>query len=360
MRYSTIVGIDTHARKNSVCALDTKTGEITQATLSADPDQLVSWIEKGGFAKPVHCVYESGPTGFGLARALVEAGVPCTVAAASKLPRRTDKQKNDKRDAQWLARMAAAGSVRAVYIPTPEQESLCHLSRLRDEAARDLKRARQRVASFLLLTRTSYTLTKKRWTKRFYEWSAAYEFPCEGDTFAFRSKVNAALRCEERLREIEDEMERAAAGSPDVSKAMERLLCIHGIGKVTAFALVCEVYDFHRFSKGSAFASFVGLVPSESSSGAKEARGPIAKTGNSHLRRLLMEAAGCYSNRVKAVKLEDGRIPEAVRAKVEKCASRLKKRRERLRERKVPANKAKVAVARELCEWIYYIMVVPA
>lgn len=359
MRYSTIIGIDTHAKKNSVCALDAKTGEVVQATLSADPDQLISWIKKGGFAKPVRCVYESGPTGFGLARALIEAGVPCTVAAASKLPRRTDKQKNDKRDAQWLARMAAAGSARAVYIPTPGQESLCHLSRLRDEAARDLKRARQRVASFLLLTRTSYTLTKKRWTKRFYEWSAAYEFPCEEDAFVFRSKVNAALRCEERLGAIEDEMERVAAASPDVSKAMERLLCIHGIGKITAFALVCEVYDFHRFSKGSALASFVGLVPSESSSGAKEARGPIAKTGNSHLRRLLMEAAGCYSNHVKAVKLENASVPEAVRIKVGECTARLKRRREHLRERKVPANKAKVAVARELCEWIYYIMAMP-
>lgn len=111
MGYSTIIGIDTHAKKNSVCALDTKTGEVVQTTLSADPNQLVSWIKAGSFTGPVRCVYESGPTGFGLARALIQAHIPCTVAAASKLPRRTDRQKNDKRDAQWLARMMLAGSV---------------------------------------------------------------------------------------------------------------------------------------------------------------------------------------------------------------------------------------------------------
>lgn len=247
-----------------------------------------------------------------------------------------------------------------MYVPTPEQESLCHLSRLRDEAALDPKRARQRVASFLLLTHTSYTLTKKRWTKKFYEWASTFEFACKEDAFVFRSKVNAALRCAERLHEIEDEMERVAAASARVSEAMERLLCIHGIGKITAFSLVCEVYDFSRFAKGSAFASFVGLIPSESSSGDKEARGPITRTGNPHLRRLLMEAAGCCSNRIKAVKPEDRHVPEEVRVKAQKCTSRLKKRREYLRARKVSANKAKAAIARELCERIYCIMVMPA
>ncbi|MEG0218254.1 MAG: transposase, partial [Raoultibacter sp.] len=109
-----------------------------------------------------------------------------------------------------------------------------------------------------------------------------------------------------------------------------------------------------------AFASFVGLVPSESSSGKKIARGAIAKQGNSHLRRILVEAAGCYSRPFKVVKSEDASIPEVVRAKAEKCANRLKKRRAALKKRGLSPNKAKVAVARELAEWIYWIAVLPA
>ncbi|MBX9035475.1 MAG: IS110 family transposase [Gordonibacter pamelaeae] len=360
MSYSTIVGIDAHARKNSVCALVLETGEVRRSTLSGDPAQLVSWIDENDFPTPLHCVYESGPTGFGLARSLGGEGIPCTVAAVSKLPRRTDRQKNDKRDAEWLARMLACGSVRPVRVPSPEEEALCHLSRLRGEVAADLRRAKQRVASFLLLTRTSYTLTKARWTKTFYQWAGSYEFEQAADTFVFRMKMNAVLRLAERLAEVESEILRIISGSAELAGRMARFECIHGIGRVGAFSLVCEVYDFERFRNGAAFASFMGLVPSESSSGGKTSHGKIAKTGNSHLRRILVEAAGCYSRGFKAVRREDPRVPEAVRAKAEKCAKRLMGRRAALRKRNVNPNKAKTAIARELCEWIYHIAVMPA
>ena len=141
---------------------------------------------------------------------------------------------------------------------------------------------------------------------------------------------------------------------------MARFECIHGIGKVSAFSLVCEARDFDRFKSGASFASYLGLVPSESSSGKKVSHGAIAKQGNPHLRRILVEAASCYSKQFKAVRSEDTAIPEAVRAKAEKCAARLRKRMAALRERGVKANKAKVAVARELAEWIYHIAVMPA
>ena len=167
MRYSTIVGIDTHSKKNAVCAIVPATGEMREAVLSEDPGQLLSWISGQGFPEPVGCVYESGPTGFGLARALEAGGVACTVAATSKLSYRVDRQKNDRADAKWLARQMLAGGVRAVRVPTPEEESLCHLSRLRGEVAADLRKAKQRVSSFLLLTGTEYTLTKKKWSKTF-------------------------------------------------------------------------------------------------------------------------------------------------------------------------------------------------
>lgn len=360
MRYSTSIGIDTHSNKNAVCAIVANSGEIREAVLSEDPAQLISWIEENDFPGPIGCVYESGPTGFGLARSLRGAGIACAVAATSKLSYRVDRQKNDRADAKWLAQQFMTGAVREVHVPTPEEESLCHLSRLRGEVASDLRKAKQRVSSFLLLTKTEYTLTKRRWTKTFYKWAESYKFTQPADTFTFKCKMNAVLRLEERLAEVEAEILRIIEESPELSARMKRFTCIHGIGKVAAFSLICEVYGFERFKNGAAFASFVGLVPSESSSGKKTTRGPIAKQGNSHLRRILVEAAGSYSRPFKAVKSEDATIPEAVRAKAEKCANRLKKRRAALKKRGMHANKAKVAVARELAEWIYWIAVLPA
>jgi len=360
MRYSTSIGIDTHAKKNSICALVKETGEIFTAKLSADPDDVIRWIQGQGFPKPIRCCYEAGPTGFSLARALNDAGICCIVAATSKLPYRTDRQKNDRIDAEWLTRMLDSGAVRSVMIPTKEEESLRHLSRLRGEVASDLRKAKQRVASLLLLTKTTYTLTKKRWTKTFNIWAESYEFDCAADTFVFRMKVSAVLRLEERLAEIEDEIMQIIEASPELQEKMKRFTVLHGVGKVTAFSLVCEVYDFERFKNGSAFASYIGLVPTENSTGEKVVKGRIAKKGNSHLRRLVVEAASCYSKPIRDVASEDTSVPEPVRAKAEKCKLRLKNRSRALKKRGVPTNKAKVAVARELCEWIYHIAVMPA
>jgi transposase len=360
MRYCTSIGIDTHAASNQVYALVKETGEVEEARLSAYPKEIVSWIKARDFPRPLRCCYEAGPTGFGLARALNDEGIVCIVAATSKLPYRTDRQKNDRLDAEWLARMLDSGAVRPVMIPTVEEESLRHLSRLRGEVAGDLRKARQRVASFLLLTKTSYTLTKKRWTKTFNRWAASYEFKCDSDTFVFRMKVTAALRLEERLGEIEAKIMQIIEASPELAEKMQRFTCLHGIGKVGAFSLVCEVYDFDRFKNGAALASYIGLVPSENSTGNKVARGKIAKQGNSHLRRILIEAASCYSRPIKDVKSEDRAVPEPVRTKAEKCKFRLKKRSALLKKRGIHANKVKVAIARELTEWCYHIAVMPA
>jgi transposase len=360
MRHCTNIGIDAHSRKNSVCAIVAETGEVFEATFSEDPGEIVAWIEERGFPRPLRCCYESGPTGFGLARALGEAGVDCVVAATSKLPRRSDRRKNDRVDAEWLARMLAAGSLRPVRVPSVEEEALCHLSRLRGEVAADLRAARQRVASFLLLTGVRYTLTKRRWTRTFRRWAEALEFAQPADTFVFRERLAAVYRLEERLGAVEAEIMRAVGESPELSARMARFECIHGIGRVSAFSLVCEVHDFARFRNGSAFASYIGLVPSESSSGQRVSRGAIAKTGNSHLRRVLVEAASCYSRPFKAVRAEDPAVPASVRAKAEKCSRRLRDRRRALVERGLARNKVKVAVARELCEWIYWIAVTPA
>ena len=360
MKYSTCIGIDAHARKNAVCALDTATGETWETVLDEDPGRLADWIGAHGFAEPVMCVYESGPTGFGLARALRSAGIGCIVAATSKLAYPKDRDKRDSKDAQWLARQLLAGTVREVYVPTEQQESLCRLSKLRAEAALDLRRAKQRLRSFMLVAGIRYTATKRLWTRKFMSWAQSHECECPADTFTFREKYAEVVRMGERLERVEGEIARIVGEDPALAAKMSRLLCIHGIGKVTAFSLVCEVYDFERFGRGSSFSCYLGLVPSEDSSGERHSLGRDTRLGNSNLRRLLVEAAGCYSRPANEASPRGAGAPAAVAAKAQKCRSRLYSRRQRLRERGVAPNKAKCAIARELAEWVYYIMVMPA
>lgn len=358
MKYRTCVGIDTHSTKNEVCLLDTETGELRRATLPSRPLELVSWLgSTGADAGSAMCVYEAGPTGFGLARALARAGWRCTVAATSKLPQRIDAMKTDRVDAEWLARCLASGAVRAVRVPSEAEESLAHLSRLRGECARAKRAARQRVSSFLLLTGERYTLTKKLWTKTFARWAESHEFANPADTYVFRALFREAEHQAARVAECEAEIARAVAADPALSERVARLECLPRVGRVTAYSLVCEVYDFSRFTSGRAFASWLGLVPSERSTGARRSRGPITKRGNRELRRLLVEAASAYSATAAPPRADASRVPGAVAEKAARCCARLRKRRLDLGARGVSANKAKVAVARELAEWVYYLMV---
>jgi len=358
MKYRTCVGIDTHSTKNAVCLLDTETGEVRRATLPAGAALVAEWLESQRCPKgSTMCVYEAGPTGFGLARALREAGWPCTVAATSKLPQRIDAMKTDRVDAEWLARCLAAGAVRAVRVPSVEEEALAHLSRLRAQAAREKRAARQRVSSFLLLTGTRYTLTKGLWTKTFGRWAESHEFDAPADTYVFRDLYREAEHQAARVAECEAEIARIVAASPELSGRVARLTCLPRVGRVTAFSLVCEVYDFSRFRCGAAFASWLGLTPSESSTGESRRRGPITRRGNRELRRLLVEAASAYPASGAAPRVDASGVPEAVAEKARRCCARLSRRRADLKARGVQANKAKVAVARELAEWVYHIMV---
>jgi transposase len=359
MMNSTIIGIDTHANKNQIFAINKNSGEATEATLPGEAAYVVDWVKEQGFEEPITCVYESGPTGYILARSLKQANISCSIAAVSKLPKRKDKKKNDREDAKNVARAYLAGQVSEVFIPDEEQQALRSLAALRGEAAKDLTRAKQRVTSFLLLCGVRYTEGKKRWTKMFIKWATSYEFPCAVDTFTLRDKLAEVLRLTLRLEAIENEIARTVALYPHVEEMMTRLKCIHGIGPVTGFAVVSYAIDFHRFKSGSAFAASLGLMPSESSTGDKTSRGKITKQGNSHVRRLLMEAACSYSKPFKVQNAAglNPAVDPLIRQKAAQCSERLRKRRRHLSKRGKNPNKIKCAIARELCEWIYYLAV---
>jgi len=356
MRYSTAIGIDAHGMTNTICALDTNTGEMRETELSSEPEVLIEWINKQSFPYPIMTAYESGPTGFGLARCLIAAGIPCMVAASSRLLKDAKKKKNDREDARNLAKGIIAFEVYPVWIPSVEQEAACNLSRLRNEISLDLRRAKQRVTSFLLKMGVRYT-KGKRWTGKFRKWADTYEFPLETDTYVFREKLACVYQAESRLTPIEERLHRLIEADPNLKRLYDRLRCLHGIGPVTACALVCEIGDFNRFKKGSHLASYLGLVPSEDSSGEKNSNGKITKAGNCHLRRLLVEAAGSYSKRSKLEKSNDPNVDPLVREHAHKGSVRLYKRRQVFKKRNKQHNKAKVAIARELAEWVYHIAV---
>jgi transposase len=356
MLYSTAIGIDAHSKTNTICAFDPRTGDMREVELPADPTMAIGWIKAQDFEGSLMSVYESGPTGFVLARALQEAGIPCMVAAVSKMPERKDKMKNDKEDARWLARQLVAGMIKPVTIPSTARESMRNISRLRDETARALRGARQRVSSFLLLMGVVYS-DGKRWTQKFQKWAESYEFSEPIDTYVFREKLAEAYRLEGRLEIIEARLKEAVASDPELFSLAARLECIHGIGQVTAYAFVCEAGDISRFKNGAAFSSYLGLVPSEDSTGDINRRGKITKQGNKHLRRLLIEAAGCYSRKCRLDAPDNLSVDPLVRQHAHKCSIRLKKRRDALAKRKKQANKAKVAIAREMAEWIYHIAI---
>lgn len=216
-------------------------------------------------------------------------GVPCVVGATSKMLRPAgDRVKTDKRDALFLARMLAVGNIVEVRVPSTAEEAARDLTRLQEDARVDLTRAKLRLSSFLLRRGIVYG-EGKTWTNRYRNWIAGLEMDEAGDELAFREYL-AGVAAEQRKARIRAEIERVAS-SDEYADRVSRIRCIRGINTYTAFSVVVGVGDFSRFPTARSFMSYLGLVPSESSSGESASRGEITRTGNGHARKLLIESA---------------------------------------------------------------------
>jgi len=283
----TFIGLDVHAVSVVGCALNPDTGELTRIAMDSDPAVVLDWIRR--FEAPVKAVYESGPTGYVLARFLREAGIDCVVAASSKLLRAPgDRVKTDRRDARVLAEMLALGQVTEVRVPTRDQEDLRDLSRLRERAAKDLSHARQRVNAILLRRGVRYPKETK-WTKEHREWLHRQRFNSPILQFTFEAEVEQVELLGARLLRIDQRLAKVAAAC-EYTPVIEALMCLRGIQITTGFGLATEVGEWTRFT-GSSIGSYLGLVPSEQSSGQSRHQGPITKAGSKYGRKLLIEAA---------------------------------------------------------------------
>jgi transposase len=357
---ATSVGLDVHARSVVACGLDGRTGELFERRLTPDHGDIESWIRS--LPGPVAVTYEAGPTGFGLARYLTGQGIDCLVAAPSRLQRPSgDRVKTDLRDARHLARLLHLDQIVAVAVPGVEQEAARDLVRARDAVRGDLMRARHRLSKLLLRHGIVYC-GGKSWTGSHDLWLRAQRrgalFATSGLGLAFDTAydtVLAALARRDRLDAAITAMAAASAFTPVVC----RLGCLRGVATLTAFGLAVEIGDWHRLT-GSSIGAYLGLVPTESSSGDSRSRGSITKTGNGHARRLLIEAAWHhrppYRTERELRRRQDAASP-AARDRGQRANRRLHARWAAFDARlKLPVV-ANTAIARELAGWCWSLAV---
>jgi transposase len=351
----TLVGLDVHATKVVAAVLDPETGELQTFAMSAEIGKVAGFC--GGLPRPVRATYEAGPTGYGLARELAKRRVGCVVAAPSKIPRAAgDRVKTDRRDAEHLVRLLLAGRLQAVRVPGPEEEALRDLVRAREQVRVDLMRWRHRLSKLLLRHGIRFE-DGHAWTDRHRQWLAtvALEWPAAQATLLdARGAIDAAVH---RREGLEREILALLPTSPWAVQ-IGRLRCLRGIDTLTAVGLCGEIGDFERFARAEQLMSYIGLVPSENTTGERRRLGQITKTGSGHARRLLVEAAWHYRKQPLLPKsLRDRQAdqpPEAV-AIAWSAQRRLHRTWARLEARAKRRTIIAVAVARELAGFCWAI-----
>jgi transposase len=340
------VGLDVHARSVVAGVLDAETGELRSRRAPTLCEETVAWLQQ--LPGPVRVAYEAGPTGFGLARACAAAGIVCTVAAPSKIPRTSgDKIKTDRRDAERLARLLRLGELVAVRVPEPHEEAVRDLVRAREDVRGDLMRARHRLSKLLL--RHGLVYDSSAWTGAHDAWLRRQQFATRSLALTFEEYYSAVLQTKARRDALDDAIAELAC-EPPFAEVVGRLCCLRGVSTLTALGLTVEIGDWTRFRPQS-LGPFLGLVPSEDSSGQRRRQGGITKTGNTHARRLLVEAAWQQRRPLRAsATLERRRHgqPAALRARADQSARRLHQRWQALEGRGKRRTIVAVAVAREL------------
>jgi transposase len=350
----TLVGLDVHAAKIVAAVLDAESGEVQWFRVNG---VLEAAALCAGLPRPVRAAYEAGPTGYGLARELGRRGVQCVVAAPGKIPRASgERVKTDRRDAEHLVRLLLAGKLHPVRVPGPEEEALRDLVRAREAVRQDLMRCRHRLSKLLLRRGIGFD-DGRAWTPSHRAWLATLEL----DRPAAQVTLLDAIGAVDALVHRRDRLERQIiAMLPDSPWAIQaaRLRCLRGIDTLTAAGLCAAIGDFERFARAEQLMSYLGLVPSEHTTGEQRRLGAITKTGSGHARRLLVEAAWHYRRRPRIGadlrRRHDGQPAEAV-AIAWSAQQRLHRTWARLEQRAKRRTIIAVAAARELAGFCWAI-----
>jgi transposase len=347
-----------HARSVAAAAIDTATGEFFKSTLVPQSDVVIEWIHS--LPGPAAVTYEAGPTGFGLARELRAAGLRCEVAAPSRLVRPAgDRVKTDAKDALLLARLLRMDEIVSVTVPTVDQEAARDLVRAREDVRGDLMRLRHRVSKLLLRHGHVY-YDGPAWTTRHSAWLHSIRFELPGTRAAYEADLEAVEFALARRARLDDAIAAMAADS-EFTPTVRKLCCLRGISTLTGFALAVELGDWDRFT-GASIGAFLGLVPSEHTSGDSRRQGGITKAGNSHVRRLLVESAWHHKPRYvvgKTLQARWDQAPEAARVRAHDGNQRLNHRWAVYSQRKKKHTVATTAIARELAGWCWSLATLP-
>jgi transposase len=327
----------------------------TIGTRQCDIDTLIRKLQ----SKSQHLVfvYEAGPCGYWLYRYLTKRGHICWVVAPSLIPKKAgDRVKTDRRDAVQLARLMRSGDLTPVYVPTVEDEAIRDLSRAREDALRDLKAAKFRLKAFLLRQDIRY-MGRATWGPAHLRWLSEVVCPTPAQQIVFQEYVRAVNEHTERLPRLEQALHDQVQ-TWRLAPVVEALQALRGVQFTVAVTTVAELGDLTRFDNPRQLMKFLGLIPSEYSSGERRRQGSITKAGNTHARRALVEGAWAYRYPAKVSRHLQLRLetqPKAIQDISWKAQVRLCKRYRRLIARGKHANQVVVAIARELVGFMWAI-----
>lgn len=357
---TTFVGLDVHKEAINVAMLLPGEACPIQWQLSNEPAALRRMVRKLQrlAVGPLQLCYEAGPCGYAVQRTIRALGVSCVVVAPSLIPRKPgERVKTDRRDAQKLAELLRAGLLTEVHPPSEADEAVRDLCRAREDAHGDLVRVRHRVSKLLLRHGWTWSGGKKAWGQGHRLWLRSLRFEHRQDQWVLEDYLLALEHIEERLRALDAQIEQSSL-EPRYAGVVAALRCFRGIDTLTAMCLVAELHNFMRFESARGLMAYLGLVPSEHSSGGKQRRGEITKAGNSHVRRLLIEAAWHYRHLPSSLSLRKRRQGQPARtiAIADRAMHRLHRRFNRMLERGKSRPKVVVAVARELTGFIWAAM----
>jgi transposase len=302
-------------------------------------------------------VYEAGPCGYDIYRHLRSIGLDCTVVAPSLIPKQSGNRiKNDRRDAQMLARLHRAGELTKTYAPCLEDEAMRDLTRAREDAKGLEKRAKQRILAFLLRQGYRYS-GRSPWSRAHFRWIANLKMPHPAQQIVLQESLEALSECRQRVDHLTEQIQ-ALLPQWRLSPVVRALQLLRGVSLIVAATTVAEVGDLTRFDSPIELMSYLGLVPSEHSSGGKTRRGSITKTGNGHVRRVLIEAAWAYRLPARvSLKLQQRQegLPQNICAISWQAQLRLCARHKRLLAKGKATQLITTAIARELCAFMWAI-----
>jgi transposase len=354
------LGMDVHAETIAV-AIAEADGEVRSlGTIANRAESIRKLVKKLGPAEHLNACYEAGPTGYVLYWQLAELGVACEVIAPTLAPMKAgDRVKTDRRDAERLARSYRSGDLTAVWVPDEGSESLRDLVRAREAAKQDQLRARHRLGKFLLRTGRRPAVGMKAWTSPYMAWVRQVQFTQMAREATMLDYLHEVDHMGERVKRLEQAITEAVKlATPAVQEVVKGLQALRGIAEISAVTIIAELGSITRFDTPRQLMGYSGAVPSEDSSGKRTRRGSITKTGNAHLRRIVVEAAWSYRYRPaigpRLRKRQEG-VSEPIKEVAWNAQVRLTKRYARLAAAGKDQRKIITAVGRELLGFIWAI-----